>query len=754
MISFRLLLGYTLALSWVSLSRHCQCSAFLTGPPTRRGHSGKIGSGNSNNGGRIPPPRAANRHDDWADDGFSDEVVASSFLQHNNETDDATTQQQQQIATNNMIMRGGSTKPPPKSSDHDRVLKGGKVTLASTASYWSDAFGKAGQAVTKPFKSAGQAVSSRLQSKEQKKEQELLDKLETTKVQSVVMVPNTTVVPNEVVQLAARRSGLIGNPLRTDRVQDFAASLKKWYQMRGYILHSVTGATLNTASATAEIQVQEPHVSRVPVDITFCKEMVVDPETGNILTFRQYKERHMKRKTFGHRSITKADTNTTFVQTTGKTRPSRIAQVLGLKPGAPFQWDASRWRSVSSSGIFARVLQAGPQRMQDGSVQLQILATEAPPRHLEYGVSKSLYTGSWEGEVDFQHENLLGGGESLALQVRRGTKDPEPSVTLRFSDDKFGMPGGYDVEAFSDFIGDTDAEGGTKKGKSKKSDNAEDSVEDETPPSKEPNKLLDRKGMRFTYRNPIETKRIRHSSASTSLERTATQSGIRETIGCGSLTLGPFRRELPLDARSSIDGRFTTGLRVPEGSVQAELSSDKNTEIRGGSTTYQGLTLLPFTSFRLTTTQVLPLLSSSYSASSAAEPEKQPSLALRHTVSGSTRNLPQHEQNAMGFSSMIRGGQSKGGISTYVTGATELRIPLNIMGGSKRIQNLQQDASVVLFGDWVSARKNNGSPFAFEKSIGVGFRKIAQGIPLKVDFCYAGNGKIKSNFGLGRDFDV
>ena len=48
--------------------------------------------------------------------------------------------------------------------------------------------------------------------------------------------------------------------------------------------------------------------------------------------------------------------------------------------------------------------------------------------------------------------DIFGGGESLGLMVRRGAKDPEPSVTLRFSDDKFGMTGGYDAEIFSDYI--------------------------------------------------------------------------------------------------------------------------------------------------------------------------------------------------------------------------------------------------------------------------------------------------------------
>jgi outer membrane protein assembly factor BamA len=121
-------------------------------------------------------------------------------------------------------------------------------------------------------------------------------------------------------------------------------------------------------------------------------------------------------------------------------------------------------------------------------------------------------------------------------------------------------------------------------------------------------------------------------------------------------------------------------------------------------------------------------------------------------MTASTRNLPRHEQNAMGFASMIRGGTPNGRISTSVTGSTELRIPIQLE--IPALKKIQEDSSFVLFGDWVSARKNNGSSFFFKKSIGIGVRKVTQGIPLKVDLSYVGDGKLKSTFGLGRDFDV
>jgi len=732
--------------------RHCSTFAFLNSRPIQgrgraRGQQGGSCNNHNGNGGMGPPPPSSNhqgfRHYNNPHQDVFHLWLAKAEEKEECDDDENEVQNDVTMASNNKNrandianvgseIRGGATK----------VLSGGKSTLTTVTSYWSNAFDKAGKTIAKPFQAVSDQVSSVFESKEKKKDREIMAKLETTKIVAVV-VPNTTVVPQEVIQLAARRSGMIGNPLRTDRVQDFAAALKRWYEMRGYILHSVTGATLKTESATAEIQVQEPHISSRPVDITFCKEMVVDEETGNLLTFRQYRERHMKRRTIGARGISKADTNTTFVQTSGKTRPGRIAQALDLHPGRPFKWDPARWRMITSSGVFGRVLQASPTRMRDGTVQLQILATEAPPRHLEYGVSKSLYTGSWEGEIDFQHENLLGGGETLGVMVRRGAKDPEPSVRLSFRDDKFGMPGGYDVEAFREFIGENSAfnSGSSKKGQGS-ADGKGPAAGYEPVSSSEntvdPDRMLDRRGVKFTYRNPISPNRIRFSRLSTSVERTATQGGIREAIGSGTLALGPFRRQLPLQARSSVDGSVCSGIRVPENAPREDTSS----------TSYRGLTLLPYTSVTLSTTQVLPLLPES------DDFPRQPSIALRHSLSASTRNLPRHEQNAIGYSSMIRGGSPNGRISTAITGVAELRVPLEGDIGIPGLKNVLDRSSLVLFGDWVSARKNNGSPFFSERSIGFGIRKLTQGIPLKVDFSYAGNGKIKSSFGLGRDFDV
>lgn len=99
-------------------------------------------------------------------------------------------------------------------------------------------------------------------------------------------------------------------------------------------------------------------------------------------------------------------------------------------------------------------------RTPDGSVQLRIVATEAPARNLEYGVTKSLYNNIWEGEVGFSHGNLFGSGERLDLMVRRGTREPHPSFNAKFTGNSLTPESAHDVEAFNEYIGVTGHEGG------------------------------------------------------------------------------------------------------------------------------------------------------------------------------------------------------------------------------------------------------------------------------------------------------
>jgi hypothetical protein len=672
-----------------------ECQAFLPPSNSPRGRIGGLFSqpftdGRNSGDNGVPPSDDIGHLQAW--DGFEGPTLLASIIRKN-DTDAPSG------------LRGGGD-----------VVKGTQATLSSTGSYWAKAFQSFRGAVVKPLIEAKKKVANSFKSKEVKKEEELLHQLKNMPIQRVV-VPNSTVLPNEVIQLAANRAGVVGHPLQSTSIQSFAKSLKEWYIRKGYILHSVTGATLQSETGTAIITVQEPAVSKDPVGITFCKEMVVDEETGNLLTFRQYKDKHQNRRTLGFDKITKADLNTTFVPTAGHTRPNRIASALGLSPGNPFQWDGIRWQQIASSGIFAQVLRATPQPMQDGTVQLHILATEAPTRHLEYGLGKSLYTGSWEGELDFEHINLLGGGESLGLSVRRGTKDAEPSIRLSFTDSKFGLGGGYDLEVFSDFIGDQ----------------PEEMQEGELPPDYDHDSILDRKGATVRLRNPICSRIVRNSVASGSLERTATKTGLHETIGSTTLAVGPFVKRLPYDARSSIDAKCSLGTRL--------FAATSTTE--EANALLPPLKLKPYTSATATTRQIFPLLAS-------FGPGGRPLiLALKHSITTATPNLPRHEAKAQGIAHNIRGSSLNGRVASALTGTTELRVPIDIP-----VVQIRQDTNVVFFGDWLFAAKDSQSSFRRKSCVGVGVRKSVQGIPLKYDLCYSSDdGKFQSAFGLGADFD-
>ncbi|KAL3927568.1 MAG: hypothetical protein SGARI_005285, partial [Bacillariaceae sp.] len=222
---------------------------------------------------------------------------------------------------NSLAFQGGG-------GSSNEIVNGGKAALSRAANFWKSTWNNAIGSVTGIFKS-----------KEQKKTQELLEQLQTMPVQRVA-ISNSTVLPESVVRVAVKRSGLVGSPLRTDRVQEFAKHLKRWYIRQGYVLHSVTGATLKPETATAEITVEEPKVSGRPVDIVFLKEMVLDDETGEPITFRKYREKKIQELQANRGSnsrfqrldkqLERQNLNTTMIMAKGRTKPSKVAGALKL----------------------------------------------------------------------------------------------------------------------------------------------------------------------------------------------------------------------------------------------------------------------------------------------------------------------------------------------------------------------------------------------------------------------------------------
>lgn len=531
------------------------------------------------------------------------------------------------------------------------------------------------------------------------------------------------VLPKEVIDIAAKRSGMIGKPLSSARVAECSKFLKQWYQRQGFVLSSVIGATI-TPDGVTDLKVEEPVLAADPVAIAFAKEVVVvEKKDGSkeTMTFKEFRKNELKRNRTKP-PAKRSDLNTTFVQTEGRTKGEPIARTLNLHPGEPFRWNKSRWERILRARLFSRVLRTNPERLKDGTVQLQIIASEPPPRNLEYGVTKSFYTGGWEGEVEFEHRNLLGGGEVASVVVRRGAKDPYPSIRARFTDDRFGLEGGYGVEVFSEYIA-LDGEDGHEQLSEEYSDEDEGHVIDR------PDSLLGRSGATFRLNHPLASVMDR-SAGSVSLERTTTKAGEHEGIASTTFDAGPWLRGFPDESRHSLLTTFTGGTRISTGN---------------------GFDVLPYALGTILAREVFTL----------GNVERPISLAMKHSVTTSSPSLPAHEANAAGVKASVRGygSVSNGAVSTSVVGTTEFRVPVALPTNKVR-----QDASVVLFGDWHFVETEGGDSrgkkvgpggrFSRKSSVGLGLRKSIQGIPLKYDICFTQDGKFGTFFGIGKDFDV
>ena len=558
------------------------------------------------------------------------------------------------------------------------------------------------------------------------KEEKEAKKLADTTIVKSVAAPNSTVLPPSALADAGRQSGLLGGKFVPETVQGCAARVDQWYRRAGYLANSVTGATLDADAGVAKLEVEEATVSSKPVDIVCVKEVAIDDRTGETMPISA-----MRRKLIldgGGDNDGSVSFNTTIVETKGKTKPAAIAAAMNLRPGEPFKFDPSRWNnrieSASGGGVFSRVWNLAPVRTPDGSVQLRVVATEAPARNLEYGVTKSLYNDIWEGEVGFSHGNLFGGGERLDLMVRRGTREPHPSFNAKFTGNALTPEAAYDLEAFNEYIGVSGHEGGASS----------------------------RRGL--TVRFPrLLSRRVRGSA---SIEKTAarTAAGEHDHLIHSSFDIGPYYQKLPSGGRSSIQATANVGGKF-------DLSKMK----KGIATTLGGMT--PYSSYAATARQIFPLSSSSSSTN------KPPiTLALQHRATASTSELPQHESLAIGFATRVRGYSPKmnGPLSSSIVGTAEIRIPVTLPANG-----LVNDGSIVIFSDWMAASRwtirdiknkvksktgmSSASAPLLSKpmkkaSAGIGLRSVLQGIPVKVDFTITDEGKVGANMALGPDFNV
>ena len=343
-----------------------------------------------------------------------------------------------------------------------------------------------------------------------------------------------------------------------------------------------------------------------------------------------------------------------------------------------------------------------------------------------------------EGELDFKHENILGGGESLGFSIRRGAKDPEPSVKIQLTDNKFGCTGAYDAQLFSEYIAINDEDESSEEESNNDSSAEKCSPSIMTSATYHDDEVKSRRGFRLNFRSPVRKDILEQSSASTALERTSTRTGRHETIASGTMAFGPIKRYLPLGAKTSFFTSLTPGMRI---------GGEEDSSWR----------LYPFSKQVSTIRQLFPL----FSESSPFANDEYINLALETNCMASTKHLPRHEANAAGLAARVRGySPSKNGpLRTSLYGSAEIRIPVTIPFQKERFK---QDGKVVLFGDWMVGSKNEFSVNSFHRpknydqksSIGIGLRKSIQGIPLKYDISVNKDGKVGTFVGLGYDWSI
>lgn len=183
----------------------------------------------------------------------------------------------------------------------------------------------------------------------------------------------------------------------------------------------------------------------------------------------------------------------------------------------------------------------------------------------------------------------------------------------------------------------------------------------------------------------------------------------------------------------------------------------------------------------ITSQQIMPL---------SNEQESFPpiDLAIRNVASASTRYLPRHEAIMLGLTSRIRGykynyqqdhekyqqqdtddgadknllqglkhlmqGKSNNqfrppiALTKAISGTVEVRIPFERLVCHPTIGR----GNVVLFGDWCVSRAQAQSVVPIRhSSLGIGLRKVVQGIPLKVDACLTEHGTKGVFFGIGNN---
>jgi len=624
------------------------------------------------------------------------------------------------------------------------------------------------------------------------KQRELLS---STIVTSVSAPSSEVLGPDDIVQ-CAKESKLIGGTLSPETMEVTAKKINDLYLQEGYVMNSVTGAVLVPKDT------DDDNVGHVELKV---KEVKVARPSNNaasplyISFIDKIKEEETSTDASSHQS-----SDIRYKIVSGRTRPSKIARMVNLVPGSNFQIRHDLWSQFSGVGrskgrgksaIFSTIHAIQPRPTSDKTAELQIIATENKPyTSLEYGVTKSLYSDEWEGELDLNHNNAFGGGEVATVNIRKGksssqsrdgsdsTNKWQQSVTSgplnwRFSIKDDYLSGsssnaGYDLEVFRDHVGVSSGEN-----KAKMPEREAGSNESDTPITNSP--LRTGASMRLKLPQMNRLSSFLPKAISTRLERVDpfTNDDSAQYIASTSTDIGPYNHKwniLSRPLRSTVSAIGSAG-----GRWNIDDSKALEVEKEDSAKTLQ------YATGTITSQQVMPLHNNREGVAAI-------DLTMKNVVSASTRNLPRHEAILLGLSSArIRGykynyqqpsniEQSaekekkeepsplqaikqfvKGGsenqfrppiaIKNAISGSMEVRIPFERIFKAPILSS----GTIIVFGDWCvaqalpSSSSRDAQDWLRHSSMGIGMRKAVQGIPLKIDACITEHGNKGLFFGIG-----
>jgi outer membrane protein assembly factor BamA len=664
-----------------------------------------------------------------------------------------------------------------------------------------------------PFRMLSQRKPANpFQRSKQKDDQSDQQILSSTIVQSVSAPKSELLTPDDITQ-CAKESNLIGGTLTPETLEMTAKKINNLYLEQGYVMNCVTGATL-----VPPAQHSEHHGSEGNVELKVREVKLAKPQNRNSSSVRiRFVEKLHDEAEKGDGASSQSDQQT-YKIVSGRTRPSKIARMVKQVPGSHFQILPERWSQLATypargvvggdgrvggrkSAIFSTIHAVRPIPTSQDTVELEIVATENKPLSLEYGVTKSLYSDQWEGELDLKHTNIFGGGEVATINVRKGRSivpDNVPgkkgwknivshrpiSWKMSIQDDYFGgRDAGYDFEVFRDYVG----VGGNDGVIEQEIDEFPDGNALETKQRKSSEKSgppLTGAMLKLRLRQPFHPFLVPKAiSARFECVDRFTMNDTAQCMASVSTNFGPYHKSVELltrPIRSSFSAISTFGRKWNVGAMLENGSGDANSLLYAAGT--------------ITTMQSMPLSSERRSVPST-------DLILRHVVSASTTHLPRHEAITLGLASRIRGyrynyqlssmkqpqqntrdRREKGilqslktflkgddrdqflspiALSKVISGTVEVRLPF------ERVvqQPFVGSGTVVVFGDWCVAQAQQlsssttsppGETGDFEQpfrqsSIGIGLRKVVQGIPLKMDACVTEHGTKGLFFGIGNN---